>query len=161
MPSTSFVCDGMKTGPRGASKSVVLGGGNLYLIGVRALPLFFCFGALDFGSGVPLELVSGAFKPPPFDSRFFNDSFFALDVRSRARGLSSLEALKSGFNGDDTVGRWSSSRTRFWGMEETETAAIASDLAGDSWVDMAREPCIPETPAWRGERREGRCAQEL
>lgn len=94
----------MKTGPRGASKSVILGGGSLYLIGARLSPLFLRFGVLAFGSGVALELVSGACNPPPFDSLFLSDSFFALAVRSRARGVSSLEVLKSGFNGEDTAG---------------------------------------------------------
>lgn len=94
----------MKTGPRGASKSVILGGGSLYLIGARLSPFFVRFGVLAFGSGVALELVSGACNPPPFDSLFLRDSFFALAVRSRARGVSSLEVLKSGFNGEDTAG---------------------------------------------------------
>ena len=84
---------------------MAFGGGSLYLIGARVSLLFLCFGVLAFGSGVALELASAACSPPPFDSRFFKDSFFALAVRSRAKGLSSLEFLKSGFSGEDTVGR--------------------------------------------------------
>lgn len=144
--SVGFECDGTNTGPRGASKSVGFGGGSLYLIGARTLPPFLCFGVLAFGSGVALLLASGACKPP-FDSRFFNDSFFALEVRSRARGVSSLEALKSGFNGEDTVGRWSSSRARFWGIEEIGVgrARICSCLTGNSCVDIVRESGIGRT----------------
>lgn len=103
----------MNTGPRGASKSVIFGGGSLYRIGVRTSPVFLNFGVLAFGSGVALELESGACNPPPFDSLFFKDSFLALEVRSRARGVSSLDDLKSGFNGEETVGMWSSSAARF------------------------------------------------
>lgn len=141
-PSEVFVCDGMNNGPRGASKSVIFGGGSLYRIGARASLLFLCFGVLAFGSGVVLELVSGACSPPPFDSLFFNDSFFALEVRSRARGVSSLEDLKSGFNGEETVGRWSSSRARFCGIEEIGALATGSDLVVGSGVDIAKESYI-------------------
>ncbi len=101
-----FVCDGMRIGPRGASKSVDLGGGNLYLIGAGMLPLLLrLLEVLALGSGVALALVSGA-REPPFDSRFFSDSFFALEARSRARGASSwgFEGLKSGLRGEDTAG---------------------------------------------------------
>ena len=137
----------MNTGPRGASKSVILGGGSLYLIGARESPLLLCFGVLAFGSGVALELISGACNAPPFDSLFFSDSFFALDVRSRARGVSSLEDLKSGFNGEDTVGRWSSSSARFCGMDEIGAGAlgIGSGLTAGSGVDIVKESWIRET----------------
>lgn len=96
----------MKIGPRGASKSVDFGGGNLYLIGAGGLPFRLCLcEVLALGSGVALPLVSEA-SDPPFDSRFFRDSFFALDARSRASGASSwgLDGLKSGFRGEETVG---------------------------------------------------------
>ena len=93
----------MKIGPRGASKSVILGGKSLYLIGVGGVLFFFCFCVLAFGSGVALALVSGAMDPA-FDSRFLRDSFLALEARSRARGASSLGALKSGFKGEETAG---------------------------------------------------------
>lgn len=105
-PGVFLVCAGMKIGPRGASKSVDFGGGSLYLIGAGALPFLLCFcEELALGSGVALPLVSGA-SDPPFDSRFFSDSFFALDARSRARGASSwgLDGLKSGFRGEETAG---------------------------------------------------------
>jgi len=95
----------MKIGPRGASKSVVLGGGSLYRIGAGA-SFFLCFcEVLAFGSGVALALVSGA-RDPPLDSRFLRDSFFALGARSRARAASSwgFDGLKSGFSGEDTAG---------------------------------------------------------
>jgi hypothetical protein len=140
VPSEALVCDGMNIGPRGASKSVILGGGSLYLIGARASLLFLCFGVLALGSGVVLELVSGACSPPPFDSRFFSDSFFALEVRSRAKGVSSLEDLKSGFNGEETVGRWSSSRARFCGIEEIGALATGSDFVAGSGVDIVKAP---------------------
>lgn len=100
-----MVSQGTNIGPRGASKSVGLGGESLYLIGAGMLSVFFFLcGALDFGSGIALVLVSGA-RDPAFDSRFFRDSFFALDARSRARGASSaFEGLKSGLRGDETAG---------------------------------------------------------
>ena len=104
----------MKIGPRGASKSVVFGGGSLYLIGAGTLEFLLCLcGVLDLGSGVALALVSGA-RDPAFDSRFLRDSFFAREARSRARGGSSaFEGLKSGLRGEEMVGWWSSSRARF------------------------------------------------
>jgi len=90
----------MKIGPRGASKSVVFGGGSLYLIGAGTLELLLCLCGLDFGSGVALALVSGA-RDPPLDSRFLRDSFLALEARSRAMGASSgFEGLR----GEDTAG---------------------------------------------------------
>ena len=95
----------MKIGPLGASKSEVLGGGSLYLIGAGRLEFLLCLLGLAFGSGVALALVSGA-REPPFDSRFLRDSFLALDARSRARGASScgFEGLKSGFRGEEMAG---------------------------------------------------------
>ena len=115
MPSGAcLICEGMRTGPRGASKSDALGGGSLYLIGAGMLEVLLCFAGLAFGSGVALELVSGA-KEPPLDSRFLRDSFLVLATRSRAGGASScgFEGLKSGFRGEETAGWYSSSRTRF------------------------------------------------
>lgn len=92
----------MKIGPLGASKSVDFGGGSLYLMGARSGSLFLLFA--DLGSGVALALESGA-KDPALDSRFFSDSFLALDARSRARGASSWGLdLKSGFKGEETAG---------------------------------------------------------
>lgn len=116
VPSGPFlVCAGINIGPLGASKSVGFGGGSVYLTGARAFPflLFFCE-ELALGSGVALALTSGA-SDPPFDSRFFRDSFFALAARSRAIGASSdgLGGLKSGLRGEETAGWWSSSRARF------------------------------------------------
>jgi len=115
-----FVCEGIKIGPRGGSKSVDLGGGSLYRIGAGAASFFLLFcDVLAFGSGVALALVSGA-RDPAFDSRFFRDSFFALGARSRARAAASscgFEGLKSGFSGEETAGWWSSSRARFGGIE--------------------------------------------
>ncbi len=53
-----LVCEGIKIGPLGASKSVDFGGGSLYRIGLGAASPFFDFVLLDFGSGVALALVS-------------------------------------------------------------------------------------------------------
>jgi len=130
----------MKIGPRGASKSVDFGGGSLYLIGAGALPFLLCFcDELALGSGVALPLVSGA-SDPPFDSRFFSDSFFALDARSRARGASSwgLDGLKSGFKGEETAGWWSSSRARLGGIEDIGAVfeGVASRLGVCSPADI-------------------------
>ena len=100
-----LVSQGTKIGPRGASKSVIFGGGNLYLMGAGALDFRLClFDMLDFGSGVALALVSGA-RDPAFDSRFLRDSFFVLGTLSRATAISStFEDLKSGLRGDDMAG---------------------------------------------------------
>ena len=126
----------MNIGPRGGSKSVIFGGGSLYLRGAATLSFLLCFEGLAFRSGVALALVSGA-RDPPFDSRFFNDSFLALDARSRACGASSF-GLKSGFNGEETVGWWSSSRTRFWGIDEigVEIEGVGSLFGDCSSIDI-------------------------
>ena len=141
----TFVCEGMKMGPRGASKSVDLGGGSLYRMGAGRLSFFLLLcEALDLGSGVARALVSGA-RDPPLDSRFFRDSFFALDARSRARGTSSwaLEILKSGFSGDDTAGWWSSSRARFGGSVES---GGGFDGVASLWGEASADICT-----WRGD----------
>jgi hypothetical protein len=113
-------------GPLGGSKSVSLGGGSLYRIGAGGASFFLLFcDVVAFGSGVALALVSGA-RDPAFDSRFFKDSFLARGARSRARAASScgFGGLKSGFRGEETAGWWSSSRARFWGIDETGTLLV-------------------------------------
>lgn len=108
-----FSCASTNIGPVGASKSDNRGGRNLYLIGAGASPFFLCFVTGPLKSGVDLALLSDG--SGPFDSLFLSDSFFALEARSRANGASSpgFEDLKSGFNGEDIAGWWSSSRARF------------------------------------------------
>lgn len=71
------------------------------MVPVTAFCLFTIFA---FGSGVTREFESVA-REPPFDSRFFKDSFFDLAARSRAWGASSLmDFAKSGLSGDETAG---------------------------------------------------------
>jgi hypothetical protein len=107
-----MVWDGMKTGPRGGSKSVGFGGASLYRIGESTASSFLTLPG-PLVSGVDRPLDSGA-SEPPLDSRFFRVSFFARDARSRARGASScVFGLKSGLRGEETVGWWSSSKPRF------------------------------------------------
>ena len=74
----------------------------MYRMGEIILSSFLIF--FEYGSGVDLPLLSGA-EEPALDSRFFNDSFFALEARSRARGASfSVFGLKSGLSGEETAG---------------------------------------------------------
>jgi hypothetical protein len=95
----------------------------------------FCLvAAFVFGSGVALEFESAA-REPPFDSRFFNDSFFDLAARSRAWGASSLENLAtSGLRGDETAGWWSSSTARFCGIDGVSSRV--SSRAGEFCFDI-------------------------
>lgn len=127
-----FVNDGAKTGPRGGSKSAGLGGGSLYLTGPRTLGflLWLGFCGLDLGSGVARALSGPSVAP--FDSLFLRDSFLVL----AARGASScFTALKSGFSGEETAGWWSSSSTRFCGMEGVGGIVGVVSLCGDGAPD--------------------------
>ena len=98
----------------------------MYRVGAGGASIFLLLlAAAAFGSGVALALASGA-RDPAFDSLFFKDSFLVRGALSRANAASScgFAGLKSGLRGEEIAGWWSSSRTRFCGMEERGGVAV-------------------------------------